>query len=131
VDVELQVVVVASALLDTCGNALRYIEEDGFRPAAKVYMVLEGENLATMAKTTGVGMMELSTVFDNLKPDLFDPFEKYGGVGAPVDLNRGYVVVAQHPVTTQSAESRRQIDETLHAVHDLNVPARRFAPLGQ
>ena len=69
-DLELQLVVAASALLDRYGNAVRVIVEDGFEVAARVYMVLEGENLATMAKTTGLGLLELATVFDNLKPDV-------------------------------------------------------------
>src|SRR5205085_4862346 len=69
-DLELQLVVAASALLDRYGSAVRYIENDGFEIAARVYMVLEGENLASMAKTTGLGLLELATVFDNLKPDV-------------------------------------------------------------
>ena len=36
---------------------------------ARVFMVLEGENLVTSAKSTGLGLVELATVFDNLKPD--------------------------------------------------------------
>jgi UDP-hydrolysing UDP-N-acetyl-D-glucosamine 2-epimerase len=69
-DLELQLVVAASALLDRYGSAVKYIEKDGFSIAAKVYNVLEGENLAAAAKTTGIGILELSTVFDNLKPDI-------------------------------------------------------------
>ena len=69
-DLELQLVVAASALLDRYGTAVNYIERDGFPIAARVYMVLEGENPASMAKTTGLGMLELATVFDNLKPDI-------------------------------------------------------------
>src|SRR5215212_963052 len=68
-DLELQLVVAASALLDRYGNALQYIEQDGFKPAAHVHMVLEGENLSAMAKTTGLGLLEISTAIDNLKPD--------------------------------------------------------------
>src|SRR5574338_1399882 len=67
---ELQLVVAASALLDRYGTAVQYIEQDGFEIAARVYMVLEGENPTSMAKTTGIGLLELATVFDNLKPDL-------------------------------------------------------------
>ena len=163
-------------------------------------MVLEGENLVTSAKSTGLGLSELATVFDNRKPDAvvtiadryetlatavaasymnipvvhvqggevtgsidekvrhavtklsnlhlvsterrrervmrlgespsppcsspaarrstspprwrrspaldFDPFEKYGGVGPKADLSRGYLVVMQHPVTTEYDEAR-------------------------
>lgn len=67
---ELQLVVAASALLDRYGSAINYIEKDGFEIAAKVFNVLEGENLTAAAKTTGIGILELSTVFDNLKPDM-------------------------------------------------------------
>lgn len=67
---ELQLVVAASALLDRYGSAVKYIKEDGFEIAAKVFNVLEGENLTAAAKTTGIGILELSTVFDRLKPDI-------------------------------------------------------------
>jgi len=69
-DLELQLVVSASALLDRYGSAVHYIEADGFTINAKVFNVLEGENLTAAAKTTGIGILELSTVFDNLKPDI-------------------------------------------------------------
>src|SRR6185436_2016425 len=69
-NLELQLVVAASALLDRYGTAIQYMEEDGFPIAARVYMVLEGENPTSMAKTTGLGLLELATVFDNLKPDV-------------------------------------------------------------
>ncbi|MFL0682711.1 MAG: UDP-N-acetylglucosamine 2-epimerase [Algoriphagus aquaeductus] len=69
-NLELQLVVAASALLDRYGNATKTIENDGFQIAAKVFNVLEGENLTAAAKTTGIGILELSTVFDNLNPDI-------------------------------------------------------------
>lgn len=220
-DLELQLVVGASALLDRYGKAVRYIEEDGFSIAARVYMVLEGENLASMAKTTGLGLLELATVFDNLRPDVvvtiadryetlatavaasymnipvahvqggevtgsidekvrhavtklsdlhfaateasaarvlrmgenpetvfvtgcpsidlatevladprlrFDPLVKYGGVGARLDLDDAYLVVMQHPVTTEYDEARQHATETLHAVRDLGIPTLWFWP---
>lgn len=223
-ELELQLVVAASALLDRYGTAVRTIEADGFDVAARVYMVLEGENLAAMAKTTGLGLLELATVFDNLKPDVvvtvadryetlstavaasymnipvahvqggevtgsidekvrhavtkladlhfvssgkaaervirmgeepakvfvtgcpsidlavevmerpamdFDPFEKYGGVGASMDLSGGYLVVLQHPVTTEYQEARDQAMETLQAISeiaDLGLPTLWFWP---
>ncbi|MEP2297534.1 UDP-N-acetylglucosamine 2-epimerase, partial [Algoriphagus sp.] len=69
-DLELQLVVAASALLDRYGNAVNNIEKDGFKITAKVFNVLEGENLTAAAKTTGIGILELSTVFNNLNPDI-------------------------------------------------------------
>jgi UDP-hydrolysing UDP-N-acetyl-D-glucosamine 2-epimerase len=220
-DLELQLVVAASALLERYGNAIQAIEHDGFVPAARVYMVLEGENLVTSAKSTGLGLVELATVFDNLQPDAvvtvadryetlatavaasymnlpvvhvqggevtgsidekvrhavtklsnlhlvstakarervirlgenpdsvvqtgcpsidiaeevlrspamdFDPFTKYGGVGAHVDISDGYFVVMQHPVTTEYEEALRQVEETLYAVKELGMPTLWFWP---
>ena len=69
-NLELQLIIAASALLDRYGSAINYIEKDGFHIAAKVFNVLEGENLTAAAKTTGIGILELSTVFDNLSPDV-------------------------------------------------------------
>jgi len=69
-ELDLQLIVAASALLDRYGSAVNYIEKDGFEIAAKVFNVLEGENLTAAAKTTGIGILELSTVFDNLRPDI-------------------------------------------------------------
>jgi UDP-hydrolysing UDP-N-acetyl-D-glucosamine 2-epimerase len=69
-NLELQLIVAASALLDRYGSAVDYIKKDGFEIAAKVFNVLEGENLTAAAKTTGIGILELSTVFDNLSPDV-------------------------------------------------------------
>jgi UDP-hydrolysing UDP-N-acetyl-D-glucosamine 2-epimerase len=218
---ELQLIVAASALLDRYGSAVNYIEKDGFAVAARVFNVLEGENLTAAAKTTGIGILELSTVFDNLKPDIvvtvadrfetmatavsaaymniplahiqggevtgnidekvrhsitkladyhfvasenaaqrvirlgedpakvfntgcpsidlaqqvmgapslrFDPYQKYGGVGAKPSLENGYIVVMQHPVTTEYQDSRQHIEATLRAVRTLDLPALWFWP---
>jgi UDP-N-acetylglucosamine 2-epimerase len=69
-DLELQLVVAASALLDRYGNAVETIKRDGFEIAGRVFMVLEGETLLTSAKTAGLGIVELATAFDNLRPDV-------------------------------------------------------------
>jgi UDP-hydrolysing UDP-N-acetyl-D-glucosamine 2-epimerase len=58
----------------------------------------------------------------------FDPFEKYGGVGPKTDLSRGYLVVMQHPVTTEYDEARHQVEETLYAVKDIGLPVLWFWP---
>lgn len=220
-ELELQLVIAGSALLDRYGNAADFIRKDGFEAAAKVYMVLEGENPTTMAKTTGIGLMELTNVFYNLQPDAvitiadrfetiatsiaaayqniplvhiqggevtgsidekvrhantkladihlvsneearervirlgedpemvintgcpsidlaseiedeeklnFDPLEKYGGVGKNINWKDGYLVVMQHPVTSEYEKAREHIMETLYAVRDSGIPAFWFWP---
>ena len=67
---ELQLVLAGSALVDRYGNVARTIENDGFSVSEKIYNVLEGESQSSMAKTTGIAIMELSTTFSNLKPDI-------------------------------------------------------------
>ncbi len=67
---ELQLVVTSSALLDRYGKAIDVIRKDGFVPAATVFNVLEGEDPRSMAKTTGLGIIELSSVLDSLSPDV-------------------------------------------------------------
>ncbi|QTY28140.1 UDP-N-acetylglucosamine 2-epimerase [Flavobacterium sp. CS20] len=69
-ELELQLVVARSALLPRYGTAVDFIKADGFQIDAKVFSVLEGENTATTAKTTGLGILELSSVFENLQPDI-------------------------------------------------------------
>lgn len=64
----LQLVVSGSALLDRYGMAVDYIEGDGFKITEKVFNVLEGDSPISMAKTTGLSIMDLSSVFHNLKP---------------------------------------------------------------
>src|SRR5438045_2703463 len=66
---ELQVVVGASALLDRYGSVVALIRADGFEPAAELHMLVEGETPATMAQSTGLGLIELPTIFNRLKPD--------------------------------------------------------------
>lgn len=220
-ELELQLVVAASALLDRYGTAIKYIQEDGFKVSAKVFNVLEGENLTAQAKTTGLGILELSSVFERLDPDAvltvadrfetmstaiaasymniplihmqggevtgnidekvrhaitklsdlhlvasekakkrvikmgenpamvfntgcpsidlaeevlqkssidFDLFDRYGGVGEITNWQSGYIVVLQHPVTTEYNDSRLHIEETLKAVHHLNMPTFWFWP---
>ena len=68
-DLALQLVVGASALLDRYGSVIELIERDGFKPTARVYMLIEGETPATMAKSTGLGLLELPTIFEQLTPD--------------------------------------------------------------
>ena len=54
--------------------------------------------------------------------------QKYGGVGSGIDITNDYIVVMQHPVTTEHEASRKHIDETLHAVNELGIPAFWFWP---
>lgn len=216
-ELELQVVAAASALLERYGSVVNLIEQDGFEPIAKVHMLIEGESPTTMAKSTGLGLLELPTVFENIKPDVVltvgDRFEtmsttlaaaymnipiahtmggeisgtidesirhavtkfshihfpasneareriiKLGepedtvhlvgcprmdlvakiiedeqngivddsifdyGVGDYIDFEKPFLLVSQHPVTTEYGMGRDQITETLNALKSVDIPA--------
>ena len=213
---ELQLVCGASAILDRYGSVVDLIRADGFTPDAEVHMLIEGETPATMAKSTGLGLLELPSVFERLNPDFVftvgDRFEtmattlaaaymnipvahtmggevtgtidesirhavtkfahvhfpasrdaaeriiKLGekpqdvhlvgcpridlvaeilaqsrgvlgddlfgeGVGHAFDLDKPFVLISQHPVTTEYGTGERQITETLEAVLQSELPA--------
>jgi UDP-hydrolysing UDP-N-acetyl-D-glucosamine 2-epimerase len=218
----LQLVVGASALLDRFGSVVDVIAGDGFTPDARVTMIVEGETPATMAKSTGLGLLELPTIFELLKPDVVvsvgDRFETMAtaiaaaymnipvahtmggeisgtidesirhavtklshvhfpanaaaaerivrmgeppdtvhvvgcpridlvaeiahergglphaewltreGVGADVDLSRPFLLVNQHPVTTEYGHGKEQIRETLEALDELKMPTLMLWP---
>ncbi len=211
-ELELQLIVGASALLYRFGKVVDVIRADGFTVTAQIYSIIEGENPTTMAKSTGLGIIELSTLFENLRPDIVltvadrfetlatavaasymnipvahtqggevtgsidesvrhaitklshlhfvateksrdrvirmgeDPskvfntgcpsidvitdnnrslpanfFDAYGGVGQSIDPAKPYLVVLQHPVTTEFGSGLAQIEETLEAVRRINM----------
>ncbi|SFN32859.1 UDP-N-acetylglucosamine 2-epimerase [Salegentibacter flavus] len=118
---ELQLVIAGSALLDRYGNAVDFIEKDGFPIAAKVFMVLEGENPTTMAKTTGLGVMELTNVLYNLKPDavvtIADRFETIATSIAAAYQNIPLVHIQGGEVTGSIDEKVRHANTKLADLH--------------
>ncbi len=66
---ELQLIVGASTLLSRFGKAIDVIKADGFEPDRSIHYIIEGETLLTQAKSTGIGIVELSTAFHDLNPD--------------------------------------------------------------
>src|SRR3712207_6734926 len=50
------------------------------------------------------------------------------GVGSPIDPERPFVLMMQHPVTTEYGQSLEQVNETLDAVADLGTQALVFWP---
>jgi UDP-hydrolysing UDP-N-acetyl-D-glucosamine 2-epimerase len=127
-DLTLQLIVGASALLDRFGSVIDVIEADGFQANAKVTMIVEGETPGTMAKSTGLGLLELPTLLELLKPDVVisvgDRFETMATAIAAAYMN---IPVAH----TMGGEISGTIDESVrHAVTKLShmhFPANRQA----
>ncbi len=217
-DIELQIIVGASAILNFYGDVLSLLKRDGFKYNAKVTMTLEGGNSVAMAKTAGVGITEFAGAFDNLEPDLVvvrgdryevmsaalaaaylnipvahieggdvtgtidesvrhavtklshihfttneesrkrvirmgensdyvynfgapdlefvaknnfevdSDFINFIGVGDMIDLDKKFLIVMQHPVTSEVGKNRKNIEETLQAVYKFNIPTIWFWP---
>jgi UDP-hydrolysing UDP-N-acetyl-D-glucosamine 2-epimerase len=113
-DLQLQLVVGASALLDRYGSVAELIERDGFDADERVFMLIEGETPSTMAKSTGLGLLELPTAFDRLAPDVVitvgDRFETMATALAATYMN----IPLAH---TMGGEVSGNIDESIrHAV---------------
>lgn len=127
-DLQLQVVASASALLDRYGAVINLVEKDGFAIDDKVFMLLEGETPMTMAQSTGLGLIELSRVFDRLKPDVVitvgDRFETMATAIAAAYMN----IPLAH---TMGGEVTGTIDESVrHAITKLahiHFPANKAA----
>lgn len=69
-NLELQVVTTCSANYEEFGNISKIMEEDGFQINEKVYSYVGGYSLACSSQTTGLTLIELSSVLEKLKPDI-------------------------------------------------------------
>lgn len=127
-DLELQLVVGASALLDRFGAVVEVIERDGFIPAARFNVIVEGETPITMAKSTGLGLVELPTIFDLLRPDVVisvgDRYETMATAIAAAYMNLPLAHTMGGEVTGTIDESIRHAVTKLAHIH---FPASRDA----
>lgn len=214
-ELELQLIVGGGALLHKYGNFVEDGALDGFEVDRSIYFLLEGENPITMAKSTGNALIEFTTAFEELDPDVvmtiadrfeeiaiataasfqniplahieggevsgsidesirhsitklshlhfpsteraadrirglgepansvfnvgspsldvisqldltdLEPVEKAlrdSGVGPEIDLQEQYLLVVQHPVTTEYEQNRRYVEETIDAIDELAMP---------
>jgi len=134
---ELQVIAAASALLERFGCAVEILETAGFIPDAKIPFIIEGQTPAMMARSTGLGLLELPTAFERLEPDVVvtvaDRFETIATAIAGAYMN---IPVAH----TQGGEVSGSIDESVrHAITKLShihfpateLSARRVIAMGE
>lgn len=136
-DVELHIVLAASALLDRYGYLVDILKKDGFTPSATVYMLLEGENLITSAKSTGMGIVELASVFDRIRPDVVisvaDRYETIATAIAGSYLNIPVCHIQGGEITGSIDEKVRHAVTKLSNVHMVSndSAARRVIAMGE
>ena len=69
-NISLKIVLASSSILKKYGSLNEILKKDGFKIDYKFYSHLEGENKYTMTKSSGLIILELSSIFEALKPDL-------------------------------------------------------------
>ena len=67
---QLQIILISSPLLKKYGKLENVIKKDGLKIDRKLYTHVEGENLSTMTKSTALALLELSSAFNDLGPDI-------------------------------------------------------------
>lgn len=69
-NLELQVVTTCSANYEEFGNVAKVMEEEGFKINEKIYSYTGTYSLSSSSQTTGLTIIELSLIFEKLKPDI-------------------------------------------------------------
>lgn len=125
---DLRILVGGSLLLDKYGRILESEYTDDIPVSYKLNFVVEGENLATMAKSAGLALIEFSSAFENIQPDVVvviaDRFECL-----PIAMAAAYMNI---PVAhVEGGEISGSIDESIrHAITKLShihFPASKSA----
>jgi UDP-hydrolysing UDP-N-acetyl-D-glucosamine 2-epimerase len=90
-DVEVEVVVTGMHLLSAYGNTIDDVIRDGFKIGYRVFMEVDGRVPSTMTKSTGLGIIEFSSYFENYRPDIVvvqgDRFEAFAATVAASMMN--------------------------------------------
>lgn len=94
---------------------------------AREWIIRMGEDPDTVFFTGCPSIDIVKDIVKNPTVD-FSPYSRYGGVGKKPDLSNGYIIVMQHPVTTEYGHLRPQIRETLRAFKDYPKPVLWFWP---
>jgi len=113
-NLELITVCSGTMLLERFGNAEHVVAEDGFEVYGRVFMEVEGSIPSTMAKSVGLGIVEFSSEFHRINPDMLliigDRYEALAAVIAAAYQN---IPVAH----IQGGEVSGSIDESArHAI---------------
>jgi len=133
-DVELHVVISGTALLAKYSSKFSYVknilEREGYKNLHELYFNLEGDSHITKAKTTGVGIIEFSTFFNHLKPDVVvlrgDRFEVLSAAVAAAYLQIPIAHLEGGDITGSIDESvRHAITKLSHLHFATNEDARK------
>ncbi len=135
--VDLSIVVGGSAVLSNYGNVPKLMARDGFKADATIPMVVEGGTPLTMAKTTGLGLIEFASAFARIAPDIVlvrgDRYEMLAAAIAAAYLNISVAHIEGGDVTGTIDESVRHAITKLAHIHfpTNNEAYRRLVRMGE
>ncbi len=116
-NLKLQIVLASSSILDRFSSITEIIKKDGFKIDYKLYTLVDGENLVTMAKSTGLSIIEFTSALSKLKPDIaLVVADRYETLAAAISASYMNIFLAH----TQGGEVTGSIDESVrHATSKL------------
>ena len=114
----LQIIVGASATQDKFGDVYNRILKDGFKVDFKIENQFSTDELKSMVKTTGLGLIELSECFSKLKPDIvFTVGDRHETISTAIAASYMNILVAH----TMGGEVTGTIDENVrHSITKLS-----------
>ncbi|MBI4256896.1 UDP-N-acetylglucosamine 2-epimerase (hydrolyzing) [Candidatus Uhrbacteria bacterium] len=136
-DVDVTLVAAGSHLLPDSGETVNDICSLGHTIDAKAYTVVEGETLATMSKSIGLGCIEFSSIFERLNPDVVvlhgDRFDLFPAAIAAAISNIRIAHIQGGEVTGTIDESLRHCITKLSHLHFVSNEdaAMRVKKLGE
>lgn len=136
-ELKLQLVVTASTLIEKYGHADKLIERDGFIINERVYCQLEGATPETNAKTTGLAIIELSSIFERLNPDFVvtvaDRYETIATAIAATYTNHPLIHIQGGDVSGNIDDSVRHAITKLAHIHFpcTGLSAERIIQMGE
>lgn len=136
-DLELQLIVGSAMLIYRFGEDVKFIEQDGFKIAARFNMIVEGGTPTTMAQSAGVGLMSLPPILEQLQPDILlvnaDRFEILPAAIAAAYMNIPLAHTLGGEITGTIDESVRHAVTKLAHIHFAahKLAAERIASMGE
>ena len=113
-ELELGVLCTGTMVLPRFGKVADIVEQDGFNVTSKIYMEIEGSNPTTMSKSIGLGIVEFSSEYDRIKPDIVLMIgDRYEALAAAISAAYMNLPIAH----IQGGEVSGSIDESCrHAI---------------
>ena len=116
--INLQIILGSSAILDKYGDVRPLLKKDGVKIIKEVYTIIQGGNLETMAKSTGLLLIELSSIFSKIRPDyVITVADRHETLATAIAASYMNIPL----IHTQGGELTGSIDESVrHAITKLS-----------